>query len=411
MSVYQPTATAEIRTRSNYPSTQTADVLNCGLFSGRTERGYLQFPALSTIYGETIDEAYLVLNQASGGYVSTLTFTISLMQDTYSWSNISYNNQPTAASTKTGRTLYGTSAGDRWYDVTTIVQAVADNSYTYTIWELLRTSSTTTDGKIFSTSYGNHKLVIVYSAGTPTYSVTFVGVPVGGSCKVVDNDTVTSVTANRGASDTVEVDTSTLDYPYDSVSVWSEPAGAGELYDYLDTNDHSELGPDDVYTLTGFGGEVIRFKVYDPEEEEGVTMDLGVAGLSLVGDFDANNFTVVDTWTPTITCSGSMTHSGDTIYTALYNVVGDWVHIQGRFGTTLGTSASNNVIIDLPIDARDATELSYINGFCKTSQDSYLSEVVGDGTYTDRVYLQRPGAANYSLSWTTWKFNLRYRWQ
>jgi hypothetical protein len=53
-------------------------------------------------------------------------------------------------------------------------------------------------------------------------------------------------------------------------------------------------------------------------------------------------------WTPTLTCSGSMTISAESIVVARYRVVGKSLFLRVYIGGTLAGTASNQVIASLP---------------------------------------------------------------
>lgn len=306
MSTMNPIATGEIRTRSNYPSTQTPNVLNCGSFSGRIECGYLRFPDLSSLSGATINSATLILKQISGGYTSTLGFNVSLCNFSVNWSSINYTSYPTAVRVK-ACSLYGTSAGLRYFDVTDIVQYIADNTLNYTTWELRRTSSSTYDGKNFSTSYGDHSLVINYAEAAPSYTVSFTNVPIGCSCKVTDDSDDTAI-ANRLGSSSVDVIVDDIDYSnLKRVAIFSEADGYG---DELCAIEDDNVAYDDEYDVGGLGEDVVRWK--NADYSGGATVDLGVdsltvnGALNIIGALSASvgAFGEWVTWTPTWTFDG-----------------------------------------------------------------------------------------------------------
>ncbi|MGI5892099.1 MAG: hypothetical protein ACOX7H_05090 [Bacillota bacterium] len=117
--------------------------------------------------GSVINSATLRLAQVSGGYSLEENILITLRSG--NWGAFTWNSQPGLAATGLTVQLSGTSAGDRSFNVTSLIQWIVDNNSPAHIFKLERVPNTTSgssDAKRFSTTASNHDLLITYTPPT-----------------------------------------------------------------------------------------------------------------------------------------------------------------------------------------------------------------------------------------------------
>lgn len=200
------TCLAIVEIDSQYPTTTETGSCDCGYYTGKVNNCFFDFDALNALLpaGCHIDSAYLKLAQIAGGYAQLQNINITLRSG--AWGAFTWNSQPADTGAGTlARTLTGSSAGTRSFDVTTLLQWIVDNASTSHIFKLARNPNTTTgslDAKRFSATFGNHTLEINYTEA-PT------GPTIGTATRVSDAQATIGWTNNATAG-----------APYTSLVVW-----------------------------------------------------------------------------------------------------------------------------------------------------------------------------------------------
>jgi hypothetical protein len=230
MSQLIKTCLAIVEIDSEYPTTTETGSCDCGYYTGKVNNCFFDFDHVEDELpaGCHIDSAYLKVAQVSGGYIHQQNIDITLRSG--SWGAFTWNSQPADTGAGTlARTLTGSSAGTRSFDVTTLLQWIVDNTDVSHIFKLARNPNTTTgslDAKRFSTTAGNHTLEINYTEA-PTAPT------IGTATRVSDTQATIAWTNNPAATG-----------PYASLVVWrSTDAGthvqlatlAGTATSYTDT--------------------------------------------------------------------------------------------------------------------------------------------------------------------------------
>jgi hypothetical protein len=115
--------------------------------------------------GSVINSAVLRLAQVSGGY--TLGESLKITLRTGGWGAFTWNSQPAAAAAGAETAgISGTGVGDRDFSVKGLVQWLVDNNSTAHIFKVERVPNDTSgssDAKRFSTTPGDHALIIDYT--------------------------------------------------------------------------------------------------------------------------------------------------------------------------------------------------------------------------------------------------------
>jgi len=113
---------------------------------------------------------------------------------------------------------------------------------------------------------------------------------------------------------------------------------------------HSDLtGQITMYPVNIGDGDNMFIQIANDD----VSIGLGKLYVSVTGNFSATNYAAIaSTWTPSWTCSGSMTISSVSLSYARYWRVGPVVHCQVRATFTLGGTASSDIYFTLPVTAQ-----------------------------------------------------------
>ena len=99
-------------------------------------------------------------------------------------------------------------------------------------------------------------------------------------------------------------------------------------------------------------------------------------------------------WTPTVTASGSMTISGVSVSEALYLRIGPIVHYKAYISLTTGGTASNQITVSLPVAAVANAITSVANAVIGPSYVHAVSFVYPAGGV---IQVFNSGLANYGL--------------
>jgi hypothetical protein len=155
---------------SQYKDQSNTGSCDCGRYSSsKVNNCFFNFDSINDEIpaGSVINSATIRLAQVSGGYSLEENILITLRSG--SWGAFSWNSQPAIAATGLTVQLSGTSAGDRSFNVTSLIQWIVDNNSPAHIFKLERVPNTTSgsnDAKRFSTTASNHDLLITYTPPT-----------------------------------------------------------------------------------------------------------------------------------------------------------------------------------------------------------------------------------------------------
>jgi hypothetical protein len=204
------------RIRNDYPSWGDTGQFRSGYSSSQLDAGFVYFEPIydATLNGETIDSAVLILPRIAGGYSYTQTLEITLRDDNVAFDSITWNYQPTLLGAgEKNPTDWGNTAGDRYFDVTSLIQWIVDNHSDCRVVRVGRNTNTKTgsyDLKVFGTTASDYRIAITHSSA------------------VAAPDAPTGVVARWAAANTVDVswqNTSTGG-AYTSVTVQRSSGGA-----------------------------------------------------------------------------------------------------------------------------------------------------------------------------------------
>ncbi len=151
------------------PSQSNTGSCDCGRYTGKVNNCFFNFDSVNDEIpaGSVINSATLRLAQVSGGYSLEENILITLRSG--NWGAYTWNSQPVLAATGLTVQLSGTSAGDRSFNITALIQWIVDNNSSSHIFKLERVPNTTSgsnDAKRFSTTASTHDLLITYTPPT-----------------------------------------------------------------------------------------------------------------------------------------------------------------------------------------------------------------------------------------------------
>lgn len=154
---------------SQYPTQTNTGSCDCGHYTGKVNNCFFNFDSVNDEIpaGSIINSATLRLAQVSGGYSLSENILITLRSG--NWGAFTWNSQPVLAAAGLTVALSGSSAGDRSFNVTALIQWVVNNNSSAHIFKLERVPNTTSgsnDAKRFSTTASTHDLLIDYTAPT-----------------------------------------------------------------------------------------------------------------------------------------------------------------------------------------------------------------------------------------------------
>ncbi len=155
---------------SQYPTQNETGSCDVGRYSSsKVNNCFFNFDSVNDEIpaGSIINSATLRLAQVSGGYSLEQDILITLRSG--NWGAFTWNSQPALAATGLTVALTGTSAGDRSFNVTALIQWIVNNNSSAHIFKLERVPNTTSgsnDAKRFSTTAANHDLLITYTPPT-----------------------------------------------------------------------------------------------------------------------------------------------------------------------------------------------------------------------------------------------------
>jgi hypothetical protein len=155
---------------SQYPTQSETGSCDVGRYSSsKVNNCFFNFDSVNDEIpaGSVINSATLRLAQVSGGYSLSQNILITLRSG--NWGAFTWNSQPALAATGLTVALSGTSAGDRSFNVTALIQWIVNNNSSAHIFKLERVPNTTSgsnDAKRFSTTAANHDLLIDYTPPT-----------------------------------------------------------------------------------------------------------------------------------------------------------------------------------------------------------------------------------------------------
>jgi hypothetical protein len=168
---------------SQYTSQSNPSSCDCGNYGSKVNNCFINFASLNgaVVRGSVVSSAVLRLAQVSGGYSRQLPIRITLRSG--EWGAFTWNSQPPDTGAWNPNTsLTGSGSGARDFNVTSLVQWIANNSSGAHIWKLERVPNDTSgadDAKRFSTTAGNHQLIVDYTAPTPPGPVTGLSIQPG----------------------------------------------------------------------------------------------------------------------------------------------------------------------------------------------------------------------------------------
>jgi hypothetical protein len=154
---------------SQYPTQSNTGSCDCGRYTGKVNNCFFNFDSVNDEIpaGSVVNSATLRLAQVSGGYSLEEDILITLRSG--NWGAFTWNSQPALAATGLTVQLSGTSAGDRSFNVTALIQWIVNNNSSAHIFKLERVPNTTSgsnDAKRFSTTASSHDLLITYTPPT-----------------------------------------------------------------------------------------------------------------------------------------------------------------------------------------------------------------------------------------------------
>lgn len=143
--------------------------------------------------------------------------------------------------------------------------------------------------------------------------------------------------------------------------------------------------------------------------------NLGGASLSAANTFSASNtfnasvlgsFGGWQSWTPTVTGSGSMTVSGVSVSFAEYIRVGPLIHFELSVNFTPGGTAANTIMLSLPVTPTGSDTRACAASVANGSLYSAVGFVNPSG---GNVQVQLPAGANFALTASWAKVSGTYR--
>lgn len=154
---------------SQYATQSNTGSCDCGRYTGKVNNCFFNFDSVNDEIpaGSIINSATLRLAQVSGGYSLEENILITLRSG--NWGAFTWNSQPALAATGLTVQLSGTSAGDRSFNVTALIQWIVNNNSSAHIFKLERVPNTTSgsnDAKRFSITASTHDLLIDYTPPT-----------------------------------------------------------------------------------------------------------------------------------------------------------------------------------------------------------------------------------------------------
>jgi hypothetical protein len=155
---------------SQNPNQISTSSCDCGRYTSKVNNCFFNFDTINSVVvaGSVVSSAVLRLAQVSSDYSRELPIRIKLCAG--NWGSYTWNSQPAdAGAGSVDVSLSGSGAGDREFNVTSLVQWIVNNNSGAHIFKLERfpnDMSGSGDAKSFSTTAGNHQLTVEYTAPT-----------------------------------------------------------------------------------------------------------------------------------------------------------------------------------------------------------------------------------------------------